>query len=255
MRHLPIEHRADRARPIEQKIAGAIVAVHDRDALRRRRWIAPHPANGRAHDRLRLELVLVDTFSHLSSSRSPRRVRRGCRMPRQLRRRHIARAMLPEDREELLADLAADARRKDRRPGSTRAVQPSTSSITKNGRSSHSRFASRERARRGTGTVALHERAIGRELDLALRLDQASTPDRAGRSARARRRARRRCARETSRGSPRRECATARRHRNPPRLRHALREVSGRSRCSRSALTSLRADPAAPSNRSARARR
>ena len=45
-----------------QEIAGAIVAMHDGDLLRRRRRIALQPADRRAHDRLRFALVLVDHF-------------------------------------------------------------------------------------------------------------------------------------------------------------------------------------------------
>ena len=85
MRHLPIEHRANRPRGIEQEVAGAIVAVHDGNALRRRRRIAPHPTDRGANDRLRLEFVLVDDLFPLRELLRPSGVR--------LRRRHMARQL------------------------------------------------------------------------------------------------------------------------------------------------------------------
>src|SRR5580698_5232328 len=60
MRHFPVEDGADFAVGIEQEIARAVVAMHDANLLRRWRRIALEPANGRACDRLRLALVLVD---------------------------------------------------------------------------------------------------------------------------------------------------------------------------------------------------
>src|SRR3981081_2516399 len=57
MGHLPIQYSAYRPIPIDEEIAGAVIAMHDGDALRRRRRISAEAPDRRERDRLRLECI------------------------------------------------------------------------------------------------------------------------------------------------------------------------------------------------------
>ena len=103
MTHLPVEDGADAPLGVEQEVARAVIAVHDREPPRRRRRIAAEPANRRARDRLRGELVLVDHPLPIVELAPPATLERGCL---ELRReiRGIATRDLAEDPPLLLAD-------------------------------------------------------------------------------------------------------------------------------------------------------
>ena len=108
MRHFPIEDRPDIAVRIGEEISRAIVAMHDRDFLRRRRWVAPQPADGGPRDRLGLALVFVDHLFPAREFVAPARARIA-------RTVEIAETDIggigfcdaPQDAPELLSDLLA----------------------------------------------------------------------------------------------------------------------------------------------------
>ena len=95
-----------------QEIAGAIVAMHDGDLLRRRRRIAAQPADRGAHDRLRLALVASITACHSSQRRAPAIFRRWAPSK-------IAQAAAPPDR---AARCGRGSRRIARRSRAMRAI-------------------------------------------------------------------------------------------------------------------------------------
>src|SRR6185437_8485156 len=119
MRHFPVEDRAYIAVGVVEKIAAAIISVHDADFLRRRRRIALQPADRGARDGLRLAFILLDHLFPALDFVFPTLVRRARAFEiAYAQRLRIGTGNAPKDGEELLPDLGAmcaiGIRREDR---------------------------------------------------------------------------------------------------------------------------------------------
>ena len=174
MRHLPVEDREDLAFGRHQEVAGAVVGVHDGELRRRARRVAAQPADRRAHDRLGLELVLVDHALPVVELVAPARVE-GPLLQHlgQAEGLGVGAVDLAEDRPLALAD-PLEVRGVGRREERLGARLAAAHLLHHEEGTLEPARVLLEPERGGHGHRSAVEGGIGRELDGALGLDQAA---------------------------------------------------------------------------------